>query len=115
MKLAASREPATAPVRSSRAGVVAEIAARRRADVRAELAGLDRAALRRAVSAAPAPRPIAERLAAPGLHLIAEIKRSSPSAGAIAANDEDILARAAAYQAGDAGIGAPPRRPRRHR
>ena len=35
--------------------------------------------------AAPAPRPIAERLAAPGLHLIAEIKRSSPSAGRIAA------------------------------
>ena len=38
----------------------------------------------------------------PGLHLIAEIKRSSPSAGRIAAADEDIVARARAYEAGGA-------------
>ena len=38
----------------------------------------------------------------PGLHLIAEIKRSSPSAGQIAAGDEDIVARARAYEAGGA-------------
>ncbi len=84
------------------AGVVAEIAARRRADVRAELAGIDRAELRRRVRSAPAPRPVAERLAAPGLHVIAEIKRSSPSAGLIAGSGEDIVARAQAYQRGGA-------------
>jgi tryptophan synthase beta chain/phosphoribosylanthranilate isomerase len=86
----------------ARAGVVAEIAARRRADVLTELAGLDRSELRRLVRAAPAPRPIAEPLAGPGLHLIAEIKRASPSAGVIAASGEDIVARARAYQRGGA-------------
>jgi tryptophan synthase beta subunit len=88
--------------RRQAAGVVAEIAARRRTDVLAELAGIDKAELRRRLAAAPAPRPVAERLAAPGLHLIAEIKRSSPSAGVIAASGEDIVARAQAYQRGGA-------------
>ena len=86
----------------ARAGVVKDIAARRAEDIRAELHGIDRAELRRRVREAPPPRPIAERLAAPGLHLIAEIKRSSPSAGAIAASGEDIVARAGAYQRGGA-------------
>ena len=83
-------------------GVVAEIAARRRGDVCEELANLDRRTLRRLVATAPAPRPIAERLAAPGLHLIAELKRASPSAGTIATKGDDILARARAYEAGGA-------------
>ncbi len=63
---------------ASTSNVVDEIAARRRADLDGELA--------RAIDAsvAPPPRPVAERLAAHGLHLIAELKRSSPSAGRIA-------------------------------
>ncbi len=86
---------------SGAAGVVAEIAARRLADVTRELDALGRAGLARAVAAAPAPRPVAEALAAPGLHQIAEVKRRSPSAGAIAAGD-DAVTRARAYAAGGA-------------
>jgi tryptophan synthase beta subunit len=80
----------------SRSSVVEEIASRRRADLETELA--------REVGqpASPDPRPIAERLAAPGLHLIAELKRASPSAGRIAGVGEDLVARARAYEAGGA-------------
>jgi len=85
----------------SRGGVVAEIAARRLADLRPELDALGRAGLARAVAGAPDPRPIAETLTAPGLHLVAEVKRRSPSAGAIATGD-DAVARARAYAAGGA-------------
>jgi tryptophan synthase beta subunit len=82
--------------------VAGEIAARRLADLRPTLEALDAGALRRSLAAAPQPRPFALRLAAPGLHLIAEIKRSSPSAGRIAAERDDVVARARAYQAGGA-------------
>ena len=93
---AASRKPGT------NRGIVDEIAARRRDDVATELAGVRRGDLDQRVAAAPPPRPIAERLAAPGLHLIAEIKRASPSAGAIAAEGDDLVARARAYERGGA-------------
>ncbi|HUQ78674.1 MAG TPA: tryptophan synthase subunit beta [Patescibacteria group bacterium] len=82
--------------------VVHEIAERRRADIRAEMGRLTLDEHLAIAEATAPPRPILERLAAPGLHLIAEIKRSSPSAGAIAAADEDIVARARAYEAGGA-------------
>ena len=89
-------------VKVSQRDVVHEIAARRLADVRLEASGLSPADLRAVVRSAPSPRPIAERLAAPGLHLIAEIKRASPSAGRIAVAGEDIIARARAYETGGA-------------
>jgi tryptophan synthase beta chain len=96
---------ASSPRRRDRLGVVGEIAARRRADLAPVLADLDAASRRRRLAAAPPPRPIALRLAMPGLHLIAEVKRSSPSAGRIAAQDDDLLARASAYdRAGAAAV-----------
>ena len=85
-----------------RRNVVEEIAERRRADIRDEMARLSLDDHLAAAEATLPPRPIVERLAAPGLHLIAEIKRASPSAGEIAAPDEDIVGRARAYEAGGA-------------
>jgi tryptophan synthase beta chain len=87
----------------SRAGVLEEIAARRAADVAAELGGATFRDLARAAAAAPAPRDANLRLARPGLHLIAEVKRSSPSAGAIDPI-ADPVARARAYEAGGAAV-----------
>jgi indole-3-glycerol phosphate synthase len=86
---------------ASKGGIVAEIAARRLADVTPELDALGRDGLRKALAAAPAPRPIAETLAGPGLHLLAEVKRRSPSVGDIAPGD-DAIARARAYATGGA-------------
>ncbi len=84
--------------------VVHEIAERRRADILAEVAATSLADQLDAALASPRARPVVEALAAPGLHVIAEIKRSSPSAGAIAAADDDIVARARAYEAGGASV-----------
>ena len=87
--------------RAAGRNVVREIADRRQAEVKPELDALGAAALARAVAAAPEPRPIVDALAAPGLHLIAEVKRRSPSAGTIVEAD-DAVARARAYAAGGA-------------
>ena len=82
--------------------VVAEIAARRAADLAIELAGVTMASLERAAASAPAARDLTLRLARPGLALIAEVKRSSPTAGQIVSDGDDPVRRARAYAAGGA-------------
>ena len=74
------------------------------ADVRDELDGASASTTTSTAAARRARRRVRslERLAAPGLHLIAEIKRRSPSAGGSPPPDEDIVARARAYEAGGA-------------
>src|SRR4051812_1065810 len=97
------RHTATAGPRPARGGaVVRQIADRRRGEVLAELGDRTYRELAAEARRASAPRPVLGRLAAPGLHLIAEIKRRSPSAGDLAAAELDVAARARAYQAGGA-------------
>jgi tryptophan synthase beta subunit len=81
-----------------------QIADRRALDLEGELGDRTLAELRRDAAAAPAPREVVGRLARPGLHLIAELKRSSPSAGTIVSNGMDVADRARAYQAGGASM-----------
>jgi tryptophan synthase beta chain len=93
------------PIRRARGrSVLHEIADRRRADLAVELAGTTLRELGRAAAAAPDPRPVALRLARPGLHVIAEIKRRSPSAGLLAEGPLDVADRARAYAAGGASM-----------
>ncbi|HET9680596.1 MAG TPA: tryptophan synthase subunit beta [Candidatus Limnocylindrales bacterium] len=99
---ARGRTPVSRPTVAGGRGVLGEIAARRRRDLEVELARSRAGELRRRAAAAAPPRPLAERLAAPGLHLIAELKRASPSAGRIAGAGEDLAARARAYERGGA-------------
>ena len=85
-------------------GVLDEIAARRAADVAAELGDATYADLvdcRHGRRGSAPERSAAMALAAPGLHVIAEVKRSSPSAGAIATG-ADPIGQARAYAAGGA-------------
>jgi tryptophan synthase beta subunit len=94
----------SAQARSRRLGVLGEIAERRRVDTALELGGLSGADLRALARSAPPPRDVVGPLLRPGLHLIAEIKRRSPSAGALSAADADIARRARAYERGGAAM-----------
>ncbi len=103
--IATSLAPRTPPARRSPGlGVLDEIADRRRADIAAELAGRSLHELELAARSAPPPRDATAPLLRPGLHVIAEAKRRSPSAGVLAAPGEDVVARARAYAAGGAAI-----------
>jgi tryptophan synthase beta chain len=85
-------------------GVLDEIATRRAADVAAELGARTLTEMRTAARSAPAPRDAVGPLLRPGLHLIAELKRRSPSAGTLALPESDLIVRARAYEAGGAAI-----------
>ncbi len=98
--MTAVASPARPP--AARLGVLGQIAAQRRTDVLAEFGDATFRAMRRDARVAPPAHPFAERLAAPGLHLIAEVKRASPSAGRLAPAGLDIAAQARAYAAGGA-------------
>jgi tryptophan synthase beta subunit len=88
----------------TRPSVLHEIAARRATDIAAELGPRTLDELTMEAGQGPRRRDVAGRFARPGLHLIAEIKRSSPSAGKLAPKRLDVAERARAYQAGGAAM-----------
>jgi indole-3-glycerol phosphate synthase/phosphoribosylanthranilate isomerase len=77
-------------------GVLGEIVARKRLDVAARLAGVSFGDL--AAQAEPSRRSLREALARPGARFVMEVKRASPSGGAIRAG-ADPAAIAGAYSA----------------
>ncbi|CAN5720420.1 hypothetical protein BH24CHL5_BH24CHL5_02800 [soil metagenome] len=91
----------TVATRARRESVAREIAQRRALDLREQLEGTSRRAIARAAELAPPPRSLLATLAAPGLHVIAEVKRRSPSAGTLA-GPRTIVEQARAYEAGGA-------------
>ncbi len=89
---------------ATQTSVLHQIADRRAADLGVELGARDLAAIRAEAPTGPARRDVVGRLARSGLHLIAEIKRSSPSAGSMVEGEMDVAERARAYQAGGAAL-----------
>ena len=75
-------------------GVLGEIVAAKRSEVAARFAGVDLAALRS--RAERSGRSLRDALARPGARFVMEVKKASPSAGALRA-DVDVAAQAAAY------------------
>ncbi|MFL6861381.1 MAG: bifunctional indole-3-glycerol-phosphate synthase TrpC/phosphoribosylanthranilate isomerase TrpF [Allosphingosinicella sp.] len=76
-------------------GVLGEIVARKRRDVAARLAGQDLASLR--AGASPTRRSLSAALAKPGARFVMEVKRASPSQGALR-READPAAIARAYR-----------------
>ena len=81
--------------------ILEELSARRRADAEAAARTVPYAALLKRIAALPAPRAVRAAFAGPGLHVIAELKKASPSEGLIRA-DFDPVALARAYAANGA-------------
>ena len=75
-----------------------------RASVTGRGSGAAATAARSAAAPSASSSGVADALAAPGLHLIAEVKRRSPSAGAIAAGGRRRRREARAYAAGGAAV-----------
>jgi indole-3-glycerol phosphate synthase len=73
-----------------------------REGVQARRAGLSQADLEARLSSRGDDRPFNEALTRPGLSLIAEFKRRSPSAGPLAPESIDLAAQVAAYERGGA-------------
>jgi tryptophan synthase beta chain len=82
--------------------VLDQIAARRREEVLRDLGDRSVRELERAAASTAPARDAVGPFLRPGLHLIAEIKRRSPSAGSLAGTDLDVADRARAYAAGGA-------------
>ena len=81
--------------------ILEELSARRRADAEAAARTVPYAALLKRIEALSAPRDVRAAFAGPGLHVIAELKKASPSEGLIRA-DFDPVALARAYAANGA-------------
>src|SRR4051794_2506882 len=79
-----------------------QLIARAREGVEARRRGLPQADLEAQLSARTEDRPFNEALVRPGLSLIAEFKRRSPSAGALAPEAIDLTAQVGAYERGGA-------------
>src|SRR4051794_9355012 len=83
--------------------VLDEILSGVRADLAERQAAVPLDVLKERAQRAPAPRDAISRLRGPGVSVIAEVKRSSPSAGSLAAIS-DPAALAGAYESGGAGV-----------
>nr|MBA3778800.1 bifunctional indole-3-glycerol phosphate synthase/phosphoribosylanthranilate isomerase [Chloroflexota bacterium] len=87
-----------------RTGVLFEIADRRGQQIARDIGSRTFAQVRREAGSGPPARDALGPLLRPGLHVIAEVKRRSPSAGTLAAVDDDVVGRARAYERGGAAI-----------